>query len=424
MWARMQEMAIRLQTPGPLHEGDVVDGWRIRRILPPITGNRRYLAAKDWRLGEFRQFYDVNTDAFLRWQHQARLASLPPVAGLIHAEAEWRGGIIIPDPRLNTLNDRTPKRITDKIRVASRTASLLAGMHEAGMVHHDLHPGAVLHGRDKVFLRHLGRSSIQGMHDFWTRFAGCRMPDFAAPEQLRGVRGNNLSDVYAFGLILHHLFGTPMHMRSLLRVGQLGREVFRRLQRLLEIDTMPPEAKEIAEACLEHAPMNRPTMTEVAKLLGSAPSPLPRLTKRRPPDALRVMAFATNDSHAQAILDQANELGREGHAVLVVSLIPIDLATGELEGFKIGLFRALADGLRAMRETSINWGLLVLDNADPTQATRRLHENLYPDVVLCGPPSRHGLKATFKPGVRRTLERLGAPFEPPPTTEGKNLEAS
>lgn len=424
MWARMQEMAIRMQTPRRLHEGDVVNGWRVRRALPPITGNRRYLAVKDWRLGELRQFYDVNTDAFLRWQHQARLATLPHVEGLVHAEEEWSGGIVIPDPRLASLQQSAPDDTEGRVRLAAGTASLLAGMHEAGMVHHDLHPGAVLHGREAVLLRHLGRSSISGIHDFWTRFAGCRMLDFAAPEQLQGQRGGSFSDVYAFGMILHHLFGAPPYARRLLRAGLMGREVFRRLQRLLGFGTMPPSIREIADACLESAPENRPDMREIAEELDSAPQTLPRLTSRRNADALRVMAFVTEDAHTSSVLARARELGSQGHAVLIVSLVPLDLATGEMEGFKIALFKRLCHGLRALREASADWGLLLIDNADPAQAARRLYRGLYPDAVICGPPSRHGLATTFRPGVRRTLERLGAPFDTPFTLEAENIEAS
>lgn len=418
MWARMQEMGIRREAPLPLEPGMTVDGYRIKETLKPVTGFRRYTAMKDWQGYELRQFYDVNTDAFLRWQNQARLVPIPHSPSTLHAHGEWSGGFALPDHRLPSLGSWLPEDHGVRVTVGASLAALLCGLHRAGYVHHDLHPGAVLLRRDEPVLRHFSRCALRGHQDLWHAFAGNRDPFYAAPEQVAGQRGTAASDVYAFGLILMHLFEErlpPRWLKLCLCTLHWGWDSARTA---FTPRRMPQEMAEIVSAALAQNPADRPSMEDVCKRFGIRPLPIPTIPppERRGTD--KILALISADAHDRAIFHRASELGSAGASVLVVSLVPVNLVYGELELFKVRLFRKLARGLRELRANGVDWGILFRENVDPNAAVRQICQRLEPDLVLCGPPSRRGVGARVNPGVGNVIAQTGCEVERPSNMEG------
>lgn len=421
MWARMQEMGIKREAPIPLEVGKTVEGFRIKGDLKPIRGFRRYTAVREWQTYELRQFYDVYTDAFLRWQNQARLAALPAHAQLLHAEFEWSGGYALPEPRLPSLASWLPADRAMRLSLAVSLAALLAGVHAAGYVHHDLHPGAVLMRRARPILRNFSRCTLRGRQDLWCGFAGNRAPLYAAPEQIHGKRGTAASDVYAFGLLLKHIFEErlpPYWLKQAVCELRFGWES---LCTLFPPKAMPADLGRLATAALAYAPEDRPTMDEICSELGVPVEPIPRLPPPRGNSRGKVLALVSPDRHAPAIFERACELGRQGASILIVSLVPINLVFGELELFKVRLFKALAAGLARLRAERIDWGILFRENVDPNAAVRQLCTRLEPDLTLCGPPSRKGVGARVHPGVGNVITQTGCTLERPEKTKESDV---
>ncbi len=424
MWARIQEMAIRREAPDVLQPGSSVEGYTIGHRLPPIHGNRRYRAARNWRTFELRQFFDIRTPAFLSWQHQARYAHLPEHPLFIRGCAEWDGGVILPDPRLPSLAEYLPEHSLapeQALALAHRLAMLLDTLHQSGTVHLNMGPDSVLYdARNNVpLLRRFGRSMRSGWHDLWTT---CDRPvedwRYMPPAFIAGKESGRSTDVYSFGGLLHLLLtGRPPNM---LHWGRLMIPALRRIMgRPAAAAAMPPAVKSLLHACLEVPDSNRPTMAEAVKELRNHardPFNVPPETSAPGRDSnvprQRTMIFVKPDCHAQALFDEAMQDAQKNNAALFfVSIIPVQLAYGEMEQFKARLFRTLASGLRRCRERNLLWGLSLLENVDPERAAQGMVHQYGPERVLCGTPRSRGGLARFKRNLVDVLRSSGCPMK-------------
>lgn len=423
MWARIQEMAIRREVPRKLRPGSTVEGFTIRGHLPGIDGNRRYRAIRDWQTYEVRQFLDVRTPAFLRWQQQARYAHQPQHPFFVRACAEWEGGAILPDPRLPSLaahfEKKEPRREQD-LDLAYRLAVLLRTLHESGTAHLNLTPRSVLVDTktNTPLLRHFGQSLRSGWQDLW---ASCNrdIPDwrYRPPRCTLEKNLESAMDVFAFGCLLHRMLAGS-HAALLGWWSSALAPVRATLDALRKGPAMPEDIRELLLACLELRAANRPTMLEVEQGLASHASEgfeVPPETSGRetplPDTANRIMTFVKPDQHAQALFESAVAFARESpSAFLFVSIIPVNLACGEMERFKAQLFRVLGKGLRQCRANMLPWGLTLLENVDPERAARRLACRYEPDQIVCGVPSPKGFMAGLNNDLVGTLEATPFPI--------------
>src|SRR5580692_1744246 len=92
--------------------------------------------------------------------------------------------------------------------VAKQIASALVYMHGAGIVHRDLKPDNVLLGADgKIKLLDFGIAmDAEARRLTWFGLSPpIGTPDYMAPEQVRGKRGDDRTDIYALGTILYEM---------------------------------------------------------------------------------------------------------------------------------------------------------------------------------------------------------------------------
>jgi serine/threonine-protein kinase len=103
------------------------------------------------------------------------------------------------------LNARGPLPVDDSLGIARQLADILCYVHQQGVVHRDLKPENILitpEGRVKltdfgIALR-LGARQLTFSH----LANAIGTPDYMAPEQVRGERGDARIDVYALGVVL------------------------------------------------------------------------------------------------------------------------------------------------------------------------------------------------------------------------------
>jgi serine/threonine-protein kinase len=99
---------------------------------------------------------------------------------------------------------RLPRR--QALDIARQAASTLACVHARGVVHRDLKPENIhlTRGGD-VKLLDFGIALLESARRLtWAGFSGTLgTPDYMAPEQIRGRRGDERTDVYALGTILY-----------------------------------------------------------------------------------------------------------------------------------------------------------------------------------------------------------------------------
>ncbi len=97
--------------------------------------------------------------------------------------------------------DQGPIAVRETLRIAVEVAKGLAHAHAHGVVHRDLSPA-------NVFLCHDGQVKVLDLgmaHAFGHRKLEGGTPAYMAPEQWRGAPEDERTDVFALGVIVHHL---------------------------------------------------------------------------------------------------------------------------------------------------------------------------------------------------------------------------
>lgn len=117
------------------------------------------------------------------------------------------------------LNSVRPMPEKDAIKLASRVCEALAYMHEHGIVHRDLKPQNVMLCNDgTIRIMDFGiAKSKEGRRITFTGFTpAVGTPDYMAPEQVKGRRGDERTDIYSLGAMLYEMVVgvTPFQMEN------------------------------------------------------------------------------------------------------------------------------------------------------------------------------------------------------------------
>ncbi|MEV0615328.1 serine/threonine-protein kinase [Nonomuraea sp. NPDC050404] len=157
----------------------------------------------------------------------------------------------------------------DLQRLAVATATALAAIHRAGVVHRDFKPANVLLGRDGPRVIDFGIA--RAMDDAVTRTSTIvGTPAYMAPEQFLGAPAGPAVDVFAWGsVIVYAATGAPPFGNDSLPA------VLRRIQyEEPRLDGVPEPLRSIVYACLAKNPAARPAMQDVLfQLIGGGPPP-------------------------------------------------------------------------------------------------------------------------------------------------------
>jgi serine/threonine-protein kinase len=121
------------------------------------------------------------------------------------------------------LRQKAPLPVDEAIRIAVQLADALQYCHEQGVIHRDLKPENILIQPDgTVKLVDFGIALLQGARRLTFRrlTTGFGTPDYMAPEQVQGERGDARTDVYALGIMLYEMLTgeVPYHGDSPLAV--------------------------------------------------------------------------------------------------------------------------------------------------------------------------------------------------------------
>jgi serine/threonine-protein kinase len=98
--------------------------------------------------------------------------------------------------------------IADTLKIASRLCDALQYMHEHGVIHRDMKPSNVMLCDDGTLrIMDFGIAKNEAMRRI--TFGGFSptmgTPDYMAPEQIKGKRGDQRTDIYSLGAILYEM---------------------------------------------------------------------------------------------------------------------------------------------------------------------------------------------------------------------------
>ncbi len=106
------------------------------------------------------------------------------------------------------IGDKAPLLLSEALSIAEQLAEVLDYLHAHRVFHRDLKPENIIIGPDgKIHIVDFGSALLEGTRRVTWRFGGDAFgtPDYMAPEQIQGKRGDARTDVYALGIIMYEM---------------------------------------------------------------------------------------------------------------------------------------------------------------------------------------------------------------------------
>ena len=256
-----------------IQAGDQLDHYRLDSVVA-LSGMSTVFRATDLETGQqvaikvphpemesdpvmydrFQREQDIGT----RMQHHGVMKVLRnPDRSQVYMVMEWLDGRLL----RSIMNEEKTLPVERAVRITIGICEALEYIHSQGVVHRDLKPENVMvDANDDIRLIDFGIAANAGARrlTFANFSQSMGTPDYISPEQVRGKRGDERSDVYSMGVMLYEML-----------TGQVpftGPNPFAVMNdRLLNQPVPPsslnpaitPEMQEILYRAMEREPKNR-----------------------------------------------------------------------------------------------------------------------------------------------------------------------
>jgi serine/threonine-protein kinase len=260
-------------TTGPLAAGDLLDRFRIVEAIGHGAFSDVYLAVEPGgrpvviKVPHDALMGDVAT--FDRFRREMVIAGKLDHPGIQHSfdigEERTRPYLVLEYIDGVTLREvereagRLP--IPRAVDIATQLAAAMAHAHANGISHRDLKPENVLVTEEgRVVVTDFGIALMAGARRLTWRWLTSTMgtPDYMAPEQVEGKRGDARTDVYSLGIMLFEMLAGRVPWEGDNPLAVMAQHVNAPLPSLREIDRQIPASLEaIVTKCLRKNPDER-----------------------------------------------------------------------------------------------------------------------------------------------------------------------
>ncbi|MEV5407802.1 serine/threonine-protein kinase [Thermopolyspora sp. NPDC052614] len=225
----------------------------------------------------------VTRERFLREVAVARRVARFCTAPVLHADLEGSRPYVvseyIPGPSLRTLVEREgPRRGAALERLAISTATALASIHRAGVLHRDFKPANVLIGPEGPVVIDFGIAKAFDQPGSTRSGMAMGTPSYLAPEVLGGQEATPASDVFSWGVTM--VFAATA--RPAFGNDSIPSVITRILHEEPDLSLMEPPLRDLVAACLAKDPAARPTAEQLVTHLTGQPAPPPPVPAPRP----------------------------------------------------------------------------------------------------------------------------------------------
>ncbi|MGP3962061.1 protein kinase domain-containing protein [Nonomuraea sp. 3N208] len=169
----------------------------------------------------------------------------------------------------SAVQDHGPRGAAALQRLAINTATALAAIHEAGVVHRDFKPGNVLLGPDGPVVIDFGIARALDLSQSVVSSQPIGSPAYMAPEQIAGGDAGPAADLFAWGATMVY---AATGQRAF--VGESIPGILHAiLQGAPDLRGLEGALRALLEDCLAKDPAQRPIATQVIERLRALPAP-------------------------------------------------------------------------------------------------------------------------------------------------------
>jgi serine/threonine protein kinase len=161
------------------------------------------------------QQFESDPASFARFQREAEIGKKlnhPKILRLLDVGEHSRPYIVMEYLEGKTLdqvmNKIRPLPISDAVQIASQVCDALAYMHQHKIVHRDLKPQNIMICNDgslRIMDFGIAKSTEMRRITFAGFSPAMGTPDYMAPEQVQGKRGDERTDIYSLGAVLYEM---------------------------------------------------------------------------------------------------------------------------------------------------------------------------------------------------------------------------
>src|SRR3984885_10351087 len=196
----------------------------------------------------------------------------PVVAAGLDDDPPWLATAYVPGPPLADVVARhgaLPERAV--WRLGAGLAEALRAVHACGLVHRDLKPSNVLLATDGPHVIDFGISRAMGGSHLTATGIVVGTPGYMSPEQAEGNEAGPPSDIFSLACVVAFAatgkqpFGT----------GSAASVLFRVVAGQPDLDGVPPQLRQVLEACLRKNPAERPQLPALMVTFSSGAGSVP-----------------------------------------------------------------------------------------------------------------------------------------------------